>query len=107
EELPDNADKVAEKLADQLPLDDTEFEKTAEKVLANFLLEGQTVLKLLKEVYTRWQRIRRSLLMLDREVFGESIDDIEDQLDDLHLSDFVYRMAYEDWQQYPRYLEAL
>ena len=107
EELPDNADKVAEKLADQLPLDDTEFEKTAEKVLANFLLEGQTVLKLLKELYTRWQRIRRSLLMLDREVFGESIDDIEDQLDDLHLSDFVYRMAYEDWQQYPRYLEAL
>ncbi len=107
EALPDNADKVAEKLANQLPLDDTEFEKTSEKVLANFLLEGQKVLRLLRDVYARWQRIRRSLLMLDRDVFGESIDDIEDQLDDLHLSDFVYRMAYEDWQQYPRYLEAL
>lgn len=107
EELPDNADKVAERLAAQLPLDDSEFAKTSEAVLGQFLLEGQTVLKLLKDVYARWQRIRRSLLMLDREVFGESIDDIEDQLDDLHLSDFVYRMDYEHWQQYPRYLEAL
>ena len=107
EELSDNADDVAYRLAEQLPLDDTEFEQTAKAVLGQFLLEGQTVLKLLKEVYTRWQRIRRSLLMLDREIFGESIDDIEDQLDDLHLSDFVYRMDYEHWQQYPRYLEAL
>jgi len=107
EELPDNADKVAERLAAQLPLDDSEFAKTSEAVLGQFLLEGQTVLRLLKDVYARWQRIRRSLLMLDREVFGESIDDIEDQLDDLHLSDFVYRMDYEHWQQYPRYLEAL
>ncbi|WP_296405615.1 ATP-dependent RNA helicase HrpA [Psychrobacter sp.] len=107
EELPDNADKIAERLAAQLPLDDSEFAKTSEAVLGQFLLEGQTVLKLLKDVYARWQRIRRSLLMLDREVFGESIDDIEDQLDDMHLSDFVYRMDYEHWQQYPRYLEAL
>lgn len=107
EELPDNADKLAERLAAQLPLDDSEFAKTSEAVLGQFLLEGQTVLRLLKDVYARWQRIRRSLLMLDREVFGESIDDIEDQLDDLHLSDFVYRMDYEHWQQYPRYLEAL
>ena len=107
EELPDNADKVALRLADQLPLDESEFEKTSDAVLTQFLLQGQTVLKLLKEVYTRWQRIRRSLLMMDREIFGESIDDIEDQLDDLHLSDFVYRMDYEHWQQYPRYLEAL
>ncbi|WP_051086841.1 ATP-dependent RNA helicase HrpA [Psychrobacter lutiphocae] len=105
--IPDNADEAAYQLAEQLPLDDIEFEQTAKAVLGQFLLEGQTVLKLLKEVYSRWQRIRRSLLMLDREIFGESIDDIEDQLDDLHLSDFVYRMNYEHWQQYPRYLEAL
>ena len=45
--------------------------------------------------------------MLDQEVFGESIDDIEDQLSDLYLADFVYRMDYSHWQQYPRYLEAL
>lgn len=107
EVLPDNADKIAEALAEKLPLSDSEYERTAKTVLENFLLEGQTVIKLLKSVYTRWQRIRQSLLMLDREVFGESIDDIEDQLEDLHLSDFVYRMDYEHWQQYPRYLEAL
>lgn len=45
--------------------------------------------------------------MLDREVFGESIDDIEDQLQDLQLSKFIYQMDYSHWQQYPRYLEAL
>lgn len=78
-----------------------------EVVSGNFLLTGQNVIKILKNVYTRWQRIRQSLLMLDREVFGESIEDIEDQLEDLHLADFVYRMDYSHWQQYPRYLEAL
>lgn len=73
----------------------------------SFLLTGQSVIKTLKNVYARWQRIRQSLLMLDREIFGESIEDIEDQLEDLHLADFVYRMDYSHWQQYPRYLEAL
>ncbi|MDO5768916.1 MAG: ATP-dependent RNA helicase HrpA [Psychrobacter sp.] len=105
--LPDNADKVAQSLADKLPMNEGEYEQTAQAVIGNFLLEGQTVIKLLKNVYSRWQRIRQSLLMLDREVFGESIDDIEDQLEDFHLSNFVYRMDYEHWQQYPRYLEAL
>lgn len=105
--LPDNANDSVYQLANQLPMQQIEFEQTADAVLKHFLLEGQTVIKLLKTVYTRWQRIRQSLLMLDREIFGESIDDIEDQLDDLHLSDFVYRMDYEHWQQYPRYLEAL
>ena len=75
--------------------------------LGNLQLTDQNVIKILKNVYTRWQRIRQSLLMLDREVFGESIEDIEDQLEDLHLADFVYRMDYSQWQQYPRYLEAL
>lgn len=105
--IPDNADKKVEALADTLPMSVAEYEQTANAVLQNFLLEGQSVIKLLKNVYTRWQRIRQSLLMLDREIFAESIDDIEDQLEDLHLSDFVYRMDYEHWQQYPRYLEAL
>ena len=45
--------------------------------------------------------------MLNREILGESIEDIEDQLEDLQLADFVYRMDYSHWQQYPRYLEAL
>ncbi|MBO1517824.1 ATP-dependent RNA helicase HrpA [Psychrobacter halodurans] len=107
EDLPESADDVAVELSEELPFTAEEYAKTLEAVVSNFLLTGQSVIKTLKNVYTRWQRIRQSLLMLDREIFGESIDDIEDQLEDLHLSDFVYRMDYSQWQQYPRYLEAL
>ena len=106
-DLPESADNVAVGLAEELPFTSEEYEQTAEVVLQNFLLTGQAVIKTLKTVYTRWQRIRQGLLMMDREIFGESIDDIEDQLEDLHLADFVYRMDYSHWQQYPRYLEAL
>lgn len=91
----------------QLPLTLDEFNQAKEVVLANFLSVGQTVLAQLKSVYEQWQQVRQRLLMLDREIFEESIEDIEDQLDDLRLSDFVYRMSYQDWQQYPRYLQAL
>ena len=107
EDLPESADSIAVGLGEELPFTAEEYAQTAEVVLSHFLLTGQDVIKTLKSVYTRWQRIRQSLLMLDREVFGESIDDIEDQLADLHLADFVYRMDYSHWQQYPRYLEAL
>lgn len=106
-DLPESADDIAVGLSEELPFTPEEYSQTLDVVLSNFLLTGQSVIKTLKNVYTRWQRIRQSLLMLDREVFGESIDDIEDQLEDLHLSDFVYRMDYSHWQQYPRYLEAL
>ncbi|WP_254423093.1 ATP-dependent RNA helicase HrpA [Psychrobacter sp. DAB_AL32B] len=106
-DLPESADSIATNLAEELPFTLEEYTQTAEAVLSNFLLTGQAVIKTLKNVYTRWQRIRQSLLMLDREIFGESIDDIEDQLEDLHLAKFVYRMDYSHWQQYPRYLEAL
>ena len=91
----------------QLPLTLEEFEQAKAVVLANFLSVGQTVLSQLKSVYEQWQQVRGRLLMLDRDIFEESIEDIEDQLDDLQLSDFVYRMSYQDWQQYPRYLQAL
>ena len=106
-DLPESADSIATNLAEELPFTLEEYTQTAEAVISNFLLTGQAVIKTLKNVYTRWQRIRQSLLMLDREIFGESIDDIEDQLEDLHLAKFVYRMDYSHWQQYPRYLEAL
>nr|WP_244952017.1 ATP-dependent RNA helicase HrpA [Psychrobacter okhotskensis] len=106
-DLPESADDSAVALAEELPFTPEEYEKTLEVVAGNFLLTGQSVIKTLKNVYARWQRIRQSLLMLDREIFGESIEDIEDQLEDLHLADFVYRMDYSHWQQYPRYLEAL
>ncbi|MBP2280906.1 ATP-dependent helicase HrpA [Psychrobacter sp. PL19] len=107
EDLSESAGDIAISLAEELPFTQEEYSQTSEVVVSNFLLTGQTVIKTLKNVYTRWQRIRQSLLMLDREVFGESIDDIEDQLEDLHLSNFVYRMDYSQWQQYPRYLEAV
>ena len=60
-----------------------------------------------KIVYEQWQQVRQKLLLLDRDIFEESIEDIEDQLDDLSLSDFVYRMSYQIAAQYPRYLQAL
>ena len=106
-DLPESADEIAVGLSEELPFTPEEYKQTLDVVLDNFLLIGQSVIKTLKNVYTRWQRIRQSLLMLDREIFGESIEDIEDQLEDLHLADFVYRMDYSHWQQYPRYLEAL
>lgn len=106
-DLPESANSIAIGLAEELPFTIAEYKQTVEVVVSNFLLIGQAVIKTLKNVYTRWQRIRQGLLMLDREIFGESIDDIEDQLEDLHLADFVYRMDYSHWQQYPRYLEAL
>ncbi|MBU5615958.1 ATP-dependent RNA helicase HrpA [Psychrobacter sp. TAE2020] len=107
DDLPLSIDDTVAGLAEELPFTPEEYEQTLQVVVSNFLLTGQNVIKVLKNVYTRWQRIRQSLLMLDREIFGESIDDIEDQLEDLHLADFVYRMDYSQWQQYPRYLEAL
>jgi len=106
-DLPESANDVAVGLSEELPFTPEEYSQTLDVLLSNFLLIGQTVIKTLKSVYTRWQRIRQSMLMLDREIFGESIEDIEDQLADLHLADFVYRMDYSHWQQYPRYLEAL
>ncbi|SNT70054.1 ATP-dependent helicase HrpA [Psychrobacter sp. LV10R520-6] len=107
EDLPESAGDIAVGLSEELPFTLEEYQQTSEVVVSNFLLTGQTVIKTLKNVYTRWQRIRQGLLMLDREIFGESIDDMEDQLEDLHLANFVYRMDYSHWQQYPRYLEAL
>ncbi|PID37732.1 MAG: ATP-dependent helicase [Pseudomonadales bacterium] len=109
--LPERLDGVegerSKKLASQLPFTLEEYQQTEQAVLANFLSVGQEMIRLLKQVYTRWQRVRQSVQMLNTEVFGESIDDIEDQLSDLHLADFVYRMDYQRWTQYPRYLEAL
>ncbi len=105
--LPQMVDEHTKLLACGLPLTQKQYQQTEAVVLSQFLLVGQQIILLLKQVYSRWQSVRQSLLMLDKDVFAESIDDIEDQLDDLHLADFVYRMDYINWQQYPRYLEAL
>ncbi|WP_115008360.1 ATP-dependent RNA helicase HrpA [Moraxella lacunata] len=99
-------DKMGD-LLDKLPLSAGEFETVRELISGQFLSVGQEMLKVLKEIHTTWQTVRGQLLMFDREIFGESIDDIEDQLDDLCLGDFVYRVPYDAWRQYPRYLGAL
>ena len=94
-------------LLDRLPLDLGEFDEIKVRINEQFLAVGQQILKTLNDIYTTWQMVRGQLLMLDREIFGESIDDIEDQLDDLALADFIYRVPYEIWENYPRYLSAL
>ncbi len=94
-------------LINHLPLSHDEYALCQTQLLQAFLLTGQSVLKMLKDIYTAWQTARGKLLMLDPEIFGESIEDIEDQLDDLKLDDFVYRTDYQHWQAYPRYLQAL
>lgn len=94
-------------LISHLPLDEREFDDCQDLILKNFLLVGQEILRNLKEIYTAWQTARGKLLMLDQEIFGENIEDIEDQLDDLQLANFVYQTDYRHWRQYPRYLQAL
>jgi ATP-dependent helicase HrpA len=44
------------------------------------LSNGQKVLTDITEIFTQWQQVRRELLVLDQDIFGRSIDDIEDQL---------------------------
>ena len=100
-------DEQMGELLDKLPLNAGEFETVKGGISSQFLLVGQETLKVLKDIYTTWQTVRGQLLMLDREIFGESMDDIEDQLDDLALADFIYRVPYGVWQNYPRYLSAL
>ncbi|MDO4897519.1 MAG: ATP-dependent RNA helicase HrpA [Moraxella sp.] len=94
-------------LLDKLPLNAGEFLAVKDVLSEQFLAVGQEMLKVLKEIYTTWQSVRGQLLMLDREIFAENIDDIEDQLDDLALSDFIYRTDFSVWRAYPRYLNAL
>lgn len=72
-----------------------------------FLQVGQEVLRIFQAVYTDWQNIRGQLLLLDGISFKDNISDIEDQLDDLALADFVYKVDSRYWKQYPRFLQAL
>lgn len=99
--------RVHQKTLEHLPLTVSQLETTKEAVLPKFLGVAQEVLHTLTHIYTRWQHIRGRLLMLDSELYLESIEDIEDQLDDLNLSGFVFATPYVFWQEYPRYLEAL
>lgn len=91
----------------ELPVNIQEFQKLVEDVKKSFLTHGQTALKEITDIYIQWQEIRRKLLVLDPSIFGKNIDDIEDQLDLMSLSDFVYRKPSDVWSEFPRYLKAL
>ena len=90
-----------------LPVNLEEFQKLQLEVKKTFLSHGQATLRIFNEIYIAWQDIRRQLLMLDEAVFAKNMDDIEDQLDLMHLADFVYSKPVEVWSEYPRYLKAL
>ncbi|WAU74788.1 ATP-dependent RNA helicase HrpA [Acinetobacter sp. TR11] len=90
-----------------LPKDTAEFNQLMADVKKQFLVDGQKVLIDITEIFTQWQQIRRELLVLDQDIFGRSVDDIEDQLDLMSLGNFVYSKPVEIWQEYPRFLKAL
>nr|WP_305884317.1 ATP-dependent RNA helicase HrpA [Acinetobacter sp. 5862] len=90
-----------------LPKDTAEFNQLMADVKKQFLADGQKVLIDITEIFTQWQQIRRELLVLDQDIFGRSVDDIEDQLDLMSLANFVYSKPVEMWQEYPRFLKAL
>ncbi|WP_406565275.1 DUF3418 domain-containing protein [Acinetobacter wuhouensis] len=90
-----------------LPINAEEFDKLVIDVKQKFLSHGQDALRLISEIYIQWQEIRQKLLMVDQNVFAKNIDDMEDQLDLMNLSDFVYSKSSDVWQEYPRYLKAL
>ena len=90
-----------------MPKNTAEFNQLIVDVKKQFLADGQKVLIDITDIFTQWQQIRRELLVLDQDIFGRSVDDIEDQLDLMLLADFVYSRPAEIWQEYPRYLKAL
>ncbi len=90
-----------------LPINATEFETLLQDVKKTFLSHGQDALKMISEIYIQWQEIRQKLLMLDQSIFGKNMDDMEDQLDLMDLSQFTYSKPSDIWQEYPRYLKAL
>ena len=90
-----------------LPVNAEEFQKLVLDVKKNFLTHGQTALSMMSDIYIQWQDIRRKLLVLDDSIFGKNIDDVEDQLDLMMLSNFVYEKSPDVWQEFPRYLKAV
>ncbi|ALH95965.1 ATP-dependent RNA helicase HrpA [Acinetobacter equi] len=91
----------------ELPVNAEEFQVLVENVRKSFLTHGQKALQNLSEIFIQWQEIRRKLLVLDDSIFGVSMDDIEDQLDLMSLSDFVYVKPIDVWLEFSRYLKAL
>jgi len=91
----------------ELPVNAEEFQNLLLNVKKSFLTHGQVALSILSDIYIQWQDIRRKLLVLDDSIFGKNIDDLEDQLDLMSLSNCVYVKSFDIWQEFPRYLKAL
>ncbi|SEM31495.1 ATP-dependent helicase HrpA [Acinetobacter sp. DSM 11652] len=89
------------------PVDAQDFQTILQAVKQSFLTHGQKVLAAFNDIYVQWQQIRRELMMIDANVFGKHIDDIEDQLDLMSLADFAYSKSVDVWIEFPRYLKAL
>lgn len=92
---------------DRLPVNQTEFDELLKQVKQQFLTHGQQALQVISDIFVQWQAIRRQLMLLDADIFERSINDIEDQLDLMQLSQFVYSQSTDVWLEYPRYLKAL
>lgn len=90
-----------------LPINEDEYQKLLLDVKHKFLSYGQQALSIISEIFIQWQSVRQQLLVLDQNVFGKNMDDVEDQLDLMNLSNFVYTKPVDVWQEYPRYLKAL
>lgn len=90
-----------------LPVDLNSYQQTLAMVKQQFLTHGQQVLASLNDIFIAWQNIRRHLMVIDADIFGKSIDDIEDQLDLMRLDNFVYTQPLAIWQEFPRFLKAL
>ncbi|MDV2468703.1 ATP-dependent RNA helicase HrpA [Acinetobacter chinensis] len=91
----------------KLPVNAAEFTALVGEVKKTYLSHGQEALKTISEIFIQWQEIRQQLLMLNQDVFGRNMDDIEDQLDLMSLADFAYTRQIDIWQEYPRYLKAI
>ncbi|MFT4021472.1 MAG: DUF3418 domain-containing protein, partial [Acinetobacter sp.] len=90
-----------------LPTNATEFQQTLNTVKQQFLSHGQQVLSQINDIFIQWQTIRRQLMMMNADIFGKSMDDIEDQLDLMRLDNFVYTQPLAIWQEFARFLKAL
>lgn len=72
-----------------------------------FLSAFNVAYPIIRQIYMQAQEIRQKIMLLNSDIYQESIDDITDQLHDLYLGDFVYRYDFGIWREYGRYLQAL
>ena len=68
-----------------LPKDTAEFNQLMADVKKNSCRWSKVLIDI-TDIFTQWQQIRRELLVLDQDIFGRSVDDIEDQLDLMSLA---------------------